>query len=219
MAAAASHEHQNNRHLPPSPPPSPPSARRRHRKRHDSFEKLANTPIPSPPSSPTQRPVADGDQDSLLGRIVLTPVLFVSFILSLTFVNFRDRVHRTRLNSNNSLLAYLYPSSWLDPEPYQNPHDSSWGRRGPAGHVEPSDAISPKDDGQDENGTTKRKRSWHLNKKIRKVAKLEVSDAFEMRGRFIVAMLLMMALGSIVLWMSLKWMFVAATNAVYGSRQ
>ncbi|KAH7401986.1 hypothetical protein DE146DRAFT_450538 [Phaeosphaeria sp. MPI-PUGE-AT-0046c] len=219
MATEASHEHQNKQYLPPSPPPSPHSARRRHRKRNDSFEKLANTPMPSPPSSPSQGPVADEDKDSLIGKIILTPVLFVSFILSLTFVNFRDRVNRTRSNSGPSILAYLSPSNWLDLEPYQNPHDSTWGLGDSAGHVEPKDAISPKEPGQDEIGAKKRKKSWHLNKKIRKVAKLEVSDAFEMRGKFIAAMLAMMVLGSVFLWISITWLFTTTTKMFYGAKQ
>lgn len=134
-------------------------------------------------------------------------------------MNFRDRANRARANSSSSLLAYLYPSTWLDLEPYQNPDDSSWGRGSSAGHVEPNDAISPKDGGQNETLAQKKKRSWHLHKKIRKVAKLEVSDAFEMRGRFIAGMLAMTAIGSIVLFMSAKWIFMAAANAFFDSKQ
>jgi hypothetical protein len=88
-----------------------------------------------------------------------------------------------------------------------------------ATHFEPNDAISPRERGQAESKTKKEKRSWHLNKKIRKVAKLEVSDAFEMRGRVIVGMVAMMALGSIALWMSVKWMLVALTSSLLGSKQ
>jgi hypothetical protein len=128
-------------------------------------------------------------------------------------VNLRDRAKRTYAHSSTSFVTYLYPSSWLDPEPYQDPDDSSWGRRGVTTHVEPNEAISPKGAGQAETKTKKQKKSWHLNKKIRKVAKLEVSDAFEMRGRVIAGMLVMMALGSIALWMGVKWMVVALANS------
>jgi hypothetical protein len=131
-------------------------------------------------------------------------------------VNFRDRANRTRSHSGTSFLTYLYPSSWLDPEPYQDPDDSRWDRRGPAAHVEPNDAISPKQGGQAEGETRKKKRSWHLNKKIRKVAKLEVSDAFEMRGRVIVAMVAMMTFGSIVLWMGVRWLFLSLVASLSG---
>lgn len=70
----------------------------------------------------------------------------------------------------------------------------------------PCDSISPKSDGPKE-GKHQKKRSWHLNKKIRKMAKLEISDALEMRGRVIAVMLVMMAIGSMLLWMGVKWLF------------
>jgi hypothetical protein len=135
-------------------------------------------------------------------------------------VNFRNRANRTRAHSGTSFLTYLYPSHWLDPEPYQDPDDSRWDRRGLVGHVEPNDAISPKQGGQDESKTRKKKkRSWHLNKKIRKVAKLEVSDAFEMRGRVIVGMVVLMAFGSLALWIGVRWLLVSLVAFLFGSRR
>lgn len=110
----------------------------------------------------------------------------------------------------------MYPSRWLDIEPYQDPGNSSWGRGGAATHVEPNDAIGPKQGDQSKGATHKRKKSWHLNKKIRKVAKLEVSDAFEMRGRVIVVMMAMMALGSVVLWFVAKWLLVSLISSFSG---
>ncbi|KAF2033797.1 hypothetical protein EK21DRAFT_97924 [Setomelanomma holmii] len=213
MAATTSHEHYPMQHLPPSPPPSPPQRRRKHKKRTDSFEKLANTPILSPPSSPSQGPVADADKEPLLVRIILTPVLFISFIVSLSLVNLRDRAHRTYEHSSASFLTYLYRSSWLELEPYQDPDDSKWGRGGSIGHVEPCDSISRTGEEQKE-GKQKKKRSWHLNKKIRKVAKLEISDAFEMRGGVIVGMLAMIFFGSMVLWMGMKWLVLSTIRAL-----
>jgi hypothetical protein len=136
-------------------------------------------------------------------QIVLTPVLFISFILSLSFVNLRDRAHRTYSHSSTSFLSYIYPSRWLDLEPYQDPDDSRWSRGDSAGHVAPCDTISPKS--EDKN----KRRSWHLNKKIRKMAKLEVSDAFEMRGRVMVGMLAMLLVGSVVLGVGVRWLFLA----------
>ncbi|KAJ5022758.1 hypothetical protein J3E72DRAFT_16918 [Bipolaris maydis] len=222
MAAPTEHHH----HQLQTPPPSPQATRRRHKKKPDPFEQLATIPIPSPPSSP-----ADALHDSnepLLARIILTPVFFTSFLLSLFLVNYRNRVRRTHAHaptSSSSLLAYLVPSRWLDPEPYQDPDDSTWGRRrhtAAAQHVEPHSAISPKQ--QDDavqsrfvtpNGNKKRRhKSWHLHKKIRKVARLEIGDALEMRGRMIAAMATLVVLAGVAGWMALKWCFASLSRAM-----
>ncbi|RYN40626.1 hypothetical protein AA0112_g2863 [Alternaria arborescens] len=214
---SAAHNHRHMQHLPPSPPPSPPSTRQRKKKKPDPFEQLATTPIPSLPSSPANE--LNDDQEPLLKRIILTPVLFTSFLLSLFLVNYRNRARRTEAHSLSfSLLAYLAPSSWLDPEPYQDPDDSKWGRRGTTGHVEPHDAIGPRSDEQDDEKPKKRKKrkSWHLHRKIRKVAKLEIGDALEMRGRMIVVMFVVLGLACAILWMGVRWIIVLASQRMYG---
>ncbi|KAL1793359.1 hypothetical protein ACET3X_008341 [Alternaria dauci] len=151
---SAAHNHRHTHDLPPSPPPSPPSTRRRKKKKPDPFEELATTPIPSLSSSPANE--LNDDQEPLLKQIILTPVLFISFLLSLFLVNYRNRVRRTEAHSPSfSLFAYFAPSSWLDPEPYQDPDDSTWGRRGTIGHVEPHDAIGPSYDTYNTQNPTK----------------------------------------------------------------
>jgi hypothetical protein len=130
--------------------------------------------------------------------------------------------------SSSSLLAYLVPSRWLDPEPYQDPDDSTWTRRDAAPHVEPHDAISQQPDAQgdekkkkkeeEEKRPAKKRSSWHLNKKIRKVAKLEIGDALEMRGRMIVAMTAFMILACAACWVGLKWCFTSMSHALSASQ-
>ncbi|KAF3005719.1 hypothetical protein E8E13_006082 [Curvularia kusanoi] len=221
---ATSHEHHKAQFLPPSPPPSPPAARRRHKRHHDDeFAKLAATPLPSPTLSATFDD--DDEPESLLKRIILTPLLFTSFLLSLSLVNARDRARRAAAHTPpNSYLTYLFPSSWLDPEPYQDHTDSTWGWRGStAGHVEPNDAIAPKEgqlDGpSDEKRSEKKKakgkrkrESWHLNKKIRKVARLEVSDAFEGQGRMMVLMAAALVFSVVGLWVGMRWVWRAVVG-------
>ncbi|KAH8731474.1 hypothetical protein GQ44DRAFT_698799 [Phaeosphaeriaceae sp. PMI808] len=205
MAATTSREHNKHKYLPPSPPPSPPLKRRGPKKRSNSFEKFANTPLPSPPSSPSQGPLKDQDKEPLITKLVLTPLFLISFILSLSFVNLRDRARRTYAHSNPSYASYFYPSRWLDLEPYQDSGDSRWCRQVSTTHVLPHDAISPREGNV--TGRNKR-RSWHLNKKIRKVTRLEVSDAFEMRGKVIVGILVAVGLGLSVLGLLGKWLFM-----------
>ena len=150
-------------------------------------------------------------------KIILTPVLFTSFLLSLFLVNAQNRARRAAAHTpSSSYLTYFFPSSWLDPEPYQDHNDSTWGRRGATGHVEPNDAIGPKDGQLDGTGEAKaardgkkkgRKESWHLNKKIRKIARLEVSDAFENQGRMIVVMAAMLIFTVIGFWVGMRWIW------------
>lgn len=74
--------------------------------------------------------------------------------------------------------------------------------------MEPNDAVAP----SKKRKNTKKNRSWHLHKKIRKVAKLEINDAFEMRRRVILIMLGVMVLGSIVLWVAMRRLMVALSG-------
>ncbi|KAF1836591.1 hypothetical protein BDW02DRAFT_220411 [Decorospora gaudefroyi] len=201
MAAANSYQQRQKHHLPPSPPPSPPSTRRRHRKKVDPFDELATAPIPSPSSALASE--SEDDPDSAVKRILFTPILFISFLISLFLVNYRDRARRAKAQSSSfSILAYLAPSSWFDPEPYQDPDNSTWGRRGTVGHVEPHDAIGPRPDRKDE---PRKRKSWHLNRNIRKMAKLEIGDALEMRRCIIAGMIAVLVMGTVALWMGLKW--------------
>ncbi|KAF2655365.1 hypothetical protein K491DRAFT_678934 [Lophiostoma macrostomum CBS 122681] len=195
--------HQTS-HFPPSPPPSPP--RRRHiKKRSDPLCDL-DAPLPSPTASSNEAPEA---QDSLLTRIILTPLLFTSFLLSLFLINRSDRARRTRQSATlpQSLFAYLSPTAWLDPEPYQDPTNTTWERRGSVAHVEPHSVLGPAHNQMQPN--EKRtgqegkwgKRGWHLHKKIRKVARLEIDDAFALRRHIIVVILCALVLSVVGLWM------------------
>lgn len=79
--------------------------------------------------------------------------------------------------------------------------------------MEPHDAIGP-NQGEPVEGK-KRKKSWHLNKKIRKMAKLEVSDAFELRGRVIVGMLVVTILAFGGLWMGVRWLLQLLSHVMH----
>ncbi|KAF2185140.1 hypothetical protein K469DRAFT_666045 [Zopfia rhizophila CBS 207.26] len=189
--------------LPPSPPPSP--SRRRHKKRADPFLELNSTPLssPSPPSSPKDE---EQEQESLLTRIIISPILFTSFLLSLFLVNRNDRARRTtsisHFSSRSNLLSYLYPSTWISPEPYQDPSDST---RGPqdsvssSGHAEPHGFFRIAQRGKE------KQNSWHLHKKIRQVTKLEINDAFELRSRVIAAMITVLVLLVVGVVLAVRW--------------
>ncbi|ORY11217.1 hypothetical protein BCR34DRAFT_588040 [Clohesyomyces aquaticus] len=207
---------------PPSPPPSPPRQRKHKKKKYDPFFELAATSVASPsvPSSPAADP--DEPQESIVTRIIISPLLFTSFLLSLFLINRRDRVRRTNSHatstststSTTSLLSYfsLTSSLWVDPEPYQDPDSSTWSRGRASGpsHVEPHSVLSNASNNannRDSEGKmqTKKRGSWHLHKKIRQVAKLEISDAFEMRGRVIAGLVCVVGLVVAGVFWGLMW--------------
>jgi hypothetical protein len=45
------------------------------------------------------------------------------------------------------------------------------------------------------------------------MAKLEIGDAFEMRGRIAVGLVVMMILACVASWMGLKWLMVCVSTA------
>jgi hypothetical protein len=106
--------------------------------------------------------------------------------------------------------------SWLDPEPYQDPDDSRWCRGGKDSHVEPHGALGPKDVELDDKKTTRKRESWHLNKKIRKIARLEIGDAFDMRGRVIVGMVVALVMGLAMLLVAVKWVLLLLAGKLSG---
>ena len=49
------------------------------------------------------------------------------------------------------------------------------------------------------------------------MAKLEIGDALEMRGRMIVVMLVMLGLMCGMLWMGVKWAFISVSGMMSGT--
>jgi hypothetical protein len=134
-------------------------------------------------------------------QILLTPLFFTSFLLSLFLVNHHNRSRRTAAHpsSSPSLFASFVPTRWLDPEPYQNQADSTWSQRA-VGH-----------DGTMNGGAGRNK--WHFNKKIRKMVRLEVSDAFEIRHLVMASMVLVWLGVCFAVYMGLRWLWGALIAA------
>lgn len=170
-----------------SPPPTPPKQRKR---KPDPFLELANTPVSSPLASPGS-PASQGEGDeSALKKLVLTPLLFASFVISLFLVDRRNRAYRLAEHPPSrasSWRTYFSPRQWLDPQPYQNPANSTWEAHGSDGDDEPD-----------------RGKQWVVGKKHRNVARLEFSEAFEMRGKIMVALGVGWTLGILALLWSAK---------------
>jgi hypothetical protein len=103
----------------------------------------------------------------------MTPLVFISFIFSLLLVNHRYRTWRLSEHppANSTFWSRISLRSWLDPEPYQDPSDTTWQHSSDSrGHV-----------------PHPQREKWFTHKKHRKVAKLEISEAFDMSGRVMVS--------------------------------
>ena len=163
----------------PSPLPSPNSQAHPHRrKRRDSLAALINSPPLSPTTSEPEEPFS-----TRIRNIILTPFLLTSFIISLTLVSLHDRYKRAIEHPSSRTNWFL---TYFNPEPYEDV-----GTTSPSG--DPGERAQ------------KKRNSWHLTKKIRKITRLEVSDAFEMRGQVLVGMAVVGLLGVMVLWAAVRW--------------
>ncbi|KAL1635684.1 hypothetical protein SLS58_010122 [Diplodia intermedia] len=206
-----------------SPPPTPPKQRKR---KPDPFRELASTPLPSPlasPGSPESFASQGKDDESALRKaqsqapsadlrhhqLVLTPFLFASFIISLFLVDRRSRAYRLAEHPaprGSSWLTYFSPWQWLDPQPYpyQNPTNSTW-QDANAGKAQGSDGGISGVNGQADLDRGKRAdKQWFIGKKHRKVARLEFMEAFEMRGRIMLALGVAWTLGILALLWSAR---------------
>lgn len=106
----------------------------------------------------------------------MTPILFVSFLISLAWVDFRYSVLRSKTNSRESRLP-----AWLHNAVYRpcaaRGQGNSKGKRSTGG---PQDGY------------------YHSNQK--KLAEMEMADAFEVRGTVIMLLLATSAALSWGLW-------------------
>ena len=114
----------------------------------------------------------------------------ISFILSLVVIDHQQRQWRLSQHNSgsNSLWSRLTHLPGLNPEPYQNSPDSTWKHNENAA----SDNTF---------------RGWYTRKKHRAVAKMEVNDAFEMRGRLMVALAVWASIGIFGLIYAVKGMY------------
>ncbi|KAF2708551.1 hypothetical protein K504DRAFT_356162, partial [Pleomassaria siparia CBS 279.74] len=164
---------------------------------------------PSPSSTPQNEP--QEPQDPLLTRILWTPIIFTSFLISLFLVNRSDRARRTASrahpsssrSSTWSYPRYLSPRLWIDPEPYQDPDEYTWSGRtttsDSGAHYAPHSALNPTSNNK------AKSQSWHLNKKISDMAKLEISDALEMRECVAILLIATVVMAIVGVFLGLSW--------------
>ena len=106
----------------------------------------------------------------------------ITFILSLSYIDYGQRQWRLSQrppSAHETFWSRLTSWSWLEPEPYQDPGDTAWTHDGSSAAQNSSDNSF---------------HGWYTRKKHRAIAKMELSDAFEMRGRVLLAIIAWMLL-------------------------
>ncbi|KAJ3499333.1 hypothetical protein NLG97_g423 [Lecanicillium saksenae] len=133
------------------------------------------TPPPSPPRSSTLRADLPDDEDepATLYKIIMTPINFVSFIVSLLLVD----IHYTRLRMHTHAESRGRLPNWL--------HDILY-RKQPYEDMRKSSDV----------GSDVVREPWYYHSKQKKLMKMEAEEAFLLRGRVLVALAVVAAAGS-----------------------
>lgn len=119
---------------------------------------------------------------------MLAPINMITFIISLFLVDRQQRQWRLSQHAagpDDSLWHRLTGLPSLDPQPYapyQDPDSSAWQHDGRAADPPP------------------------IRTKHRAVARLSISDAFDMRGRVLVALIAGTSLGLTALFYAIRWL-------------
>jgi hypothetical protein len=148
-------------------------------KKHDPFDDI---PCPSEPhdhQTPPSNNKSNRDvTDSTYAKLISAPLFFLSFLLSLAFIDRQNRYYRVTQHPpqppRSFWARFVAPwSSWWDPEPYQDPNNGTWRQR--------EKPLSGEGDGAPPE--VKRKKRWYAMKNHRQLARMEVAEAFEIAGR------------------------------------
>ncbi len=153
---------------------------------------------PSPQSAIAFDPSSSDPPKSLMTRFIFTPIRMISFLISLALIGRRNQSYRVQQQTYTdpsifSRMKQALFSLWQDAEPY--PATQTTG-------------VGPGDD------RSKRRREedlWTLKKKHRKMMRMEIKDALEMRKRVVVGLLVLMFLFCgcwfwIISWLWRRWM-------------
>lgn len=131
---------------------------------------------PQSSSSSPARPRSDaGEQQSALHKIihaVMTPIIFVSFIVSLAIVDL-SYINLRPASSSRTWLPTWACRMLFNEQPYQHIQGRAL--------KEQSSSSGP--DLRDRNG-----RAWYYHTKQRKLLRMEASDAFRLRNRVLVGL-------------------------------
>lgn len=125
----------------------------------------------------------------------MTPIMIVSFLVSLAWVDFRYSLIRSHNHSN---MPSRMPR-WLHQLLY---------REAPYQYVR----VHPKSPGSSPTAETKEQGKWYYHSKQRKLMKMEVDDAFQIRGSVLTVLGLLAALATWAVWGIGTWAWDAITT-------
>jgi len=167
-------------------------ARRRHKKKDSALELPDLDQIMNQDEHREQRTEND-KPDSILRELIVTPLLMISFLLSLLYVDREQRLWRLaqRGESSASLWTRLSVWRWIDPQPYQDPSDTTWQHT----------VASP------QSSNIVPTPAWSTRKKHRKIFSMEFQDALQIRGRVMIYMVFWLISGIMLLVWTTRRLF------------
>ncbi|KAK2032596.1 hypothetical protein LX32DRAFT_181453 [Colletotrichum zoysiae] len=140
-----------------------------------------------------------GDSDvgaigqSTLYKVIATPIIFVSFLLSLAWVDIRYTIKRSRNHSQGGWMP-----SWLHNVVY---------RSSPYHYVQVRDRKNPKPTGD--------KEEWYYHSKQKKLMRMEADDAFQMRGYVLAVLVLVSLTVSWGVWLVSSWLWRSVARRAF----
>jgi hypothetical protein len=120
----------------------------------------------------------------------------VTFIFSLVLIDRQNRHWRLSQHASSPQPAWRTHWSYFHPEPYQDADSSAWGH-GTSSRPEPRPTGSFQ--------------GWYAHKKKGALAKLEIGDALEMRGRVAMALIAWSFLGVVALSYATRLVYIWLT--------
>ncbi|KAK6226744.1 hypothetical protein QIS74_00299 [Colletotrichum tabaci] len=122
-------------------------------------------------------------KQSIIYKGIMTPIIFVSFLLSLVWVDIRYTIKRSRNHSQGGWMP-----SWLHNIVYRSsPYHYV--------RVKTQTTPSPRADQQE----------WYYHSKQKKLLRMEVDDAFQMRGQVLVVLALVSLVVIWAFWLFANW--------------
>lgn len=125
-------------------------------------------------------------------QLVLVPLNMITFIISLILVDEQERRWRLSQRADSASIWHtLTHWSSSHPAPYQDEGTSAWSHRShsstaPAAHHPTTFS------------------GWYYRKKKGAIARLEIGDALDMRGRVLVALIAWAFLGTLALYYAMR---------------